>query len=152
MRGAMISCTMQHHHIYTQMTCCAAWHYTRSPLEDSRLFGPSPWKISSHYLWTNGFLSNPAPGENLLSGNLVMETGCTMQYHHIYTQVTCCTAWALLFIIIHYYSLVFISLHIFIVIIIISIRLPPPVTITVSYLLRVFLLRVLESNFPGDSV
>ena len=30
----------------------------------------------SRYLWTNGFLSNPAPGENLLSGNLVMETGC----------------------------------------------------------------------------
>ena len=26
---------------------------------------------------TNGFLSNPAPGENILSGNLVMETGCT---------------------------------------------------------------------------
>ena len=24
----------------------------------------------------HGFLSNPAPGENLLSGNLVMETGC----------------------------------------------------------------------------
>ena len=23
------------------------------------------------------YLSNPAPGENLLSGNLVMETGCT---------------------------------------------------------------------------
>ena len=26
----------------------------------------------------NGFLSNPAPGENLLSGNLVMETGCSL--------------------------------------------------------------------------
>ena len=25
-------------------------YYTRSPLEDSRLFGPSPWKILSHYL------------------------------------------------------------------------------------------------------
>ena len=25
----------------------------------------------------NGFLSNPAPGENIISGNLVMETGCT---------------------------------------------------------------------------
>ena len=24
----------------------------------------------------NGFLSNPDPGENLVSGNLVMETGC----------------------------------------------------------------------------
>ena len=26
------------------------------------------------------YLSNPAPGENLLSGNLVMETGCNEQY------------------------------------------------------------------------
>ena len=25
---------------------------------------------------TKTYLSNPAPGENLLSGNLVMETGC----------------------------------------------------------------------------
>ena len=24
--------------------------YTRSPLEDSRLFGPSPWKVLRHYL------------------------------------------------------------------------------------------------------
>ena len=30
----------------------------------------------NHYLWKNGFLSNPDPGENLVSGNLVMETGC----------------------------------------------------------------------------
>ena len=52
--------------------------YTPSPLEDSRLFGPSPWKILRHYLWTNGLLSNPAPGEDLLSGNLVMETGCKL--------------------------------------------------------------------------
>ena len=28
----------------------------------------------SHYLWKNRFLSNPDPGENLVSGNLVMET------------------------------------------------------------------------------
>ena len=28
----------------------------------------------------NGFLSNPAPGDNLLSGNLVMETGCTAAF------------------------------------------------------------------------
>ena len=27
---------------------------------------------------TNGFLSNPAPGENLDSGNLVVETGCKL--------------------------------------------------------------------------
>ena len=44
--------------------------YTWSPLEDSRLFGPSPWKISALIVSKNGFLSNPAPGENLLSGNL----------------------------------------------------------------------------------
>ena len=50
--------------------------YARSPLEDSRLFGPSPWIILAA---TNEktHLSNPAPGENLLSGNLVMETGGT---------------------------------------------------------------------------
>ena len=29
----------------------------------------------SHYLWKNGFLSNPDPGESLVRGNLVMETG-----------------------------------------------------------------------------
>ena len=49
--------------------------YTRSPLEDSRLFGPSPWKILATTYDKNIFLSNPAPGENLLSGNLVMEIG-----------------------------------------------------------------------------
>ena len=48
--------------------------YTRSPLEDSRLFGPRPWKVLAATYETNGFLSNPDPGENLLSGNLVMET------------------------------------------------------------------------------
>ena len=31
----------------------------------------------SHYLRKKRFLSNPDPGENLVSGNLVMETGCT---------------------------------------------------------------------------
>ena len=50
--------------------------YTRSPSQDFRLFGPRPWKILRHYLWTNGFLSNPAPNENLVSGNLVMEIRC----------------------------------------------------------------------------
>ena len=34
----------------------------------------------SHYLWTNGFLSNPDPGENLVMENLVMETGCMLRY------------------------------------------------------------------------
>ena len=52
--------------------------YTRSPLEDSRLFGSSPWKILATTHEQKRFLSNPAPGENLLSGNLVMETGCTI--------------------------------------------------------------------------
>ena len=51
--------------------------YTRSPLQDSRLFGPSPWKILATTYEQKGFLSNPAPGENLVSGNLVMETGCS---------------------------------------------------------------------------
>ena len=32
----------------------------------------------SHYLWTNGFLSYPDPGENLVRGNLVMETRCML--------------------------------------------------------------------------
>ena len=50
--------------------------YTRSPLENSRLFGPSPWKILATTYDKQIFLSNPAPGENLLSGSLVMETGC----------------------------------------------------------------------------
>ena len=37
----------------------------------------------------NGFLSTPAPGENLLSGNLVMETGCTVglvQYRYVHRK------------------------------------------------------------------
>ena len=48
----------------------------RSPLEDSRLFGPSPWKIFATTYEQKRLLSNPAPGENILSGNLAMETGC----------------------------------------------------------------------------
>ena len=72
---------MVHAHIASLSPCSGAANdgYTRSSLQDSRLFGPSPWKILSHYLWTNGLLSNPAPGENLVSGNLVMETGCSRQ-------------------------------------------------------------------------
>ena len=38
----------------------------------------------SRYLWTKKILSNPDPGENLVSGNLVVETGCT---HQLYSQV-----------------------------------------------------------------
>ena len=60
--------------------------YTRSPLQDSRLFGPSPWKILAA---TNEktYLSNPAPGENLVSGNLVMETGCMLEGGHGVSQL-----------------------------------------------------------------
>ena len=39
-------------------------------------FRTQPLENLSHYLRKKTFLSNPAPGENLLSGNLVMETGC----------------------------------------------------------------------------
>ena len=52
-------------------------NYTRSPLQDSRLFGPRPWKVLAATYETNGFLSSPDPGENLVMENLVMETGCT---------------------------------------------------------------------------
>ena len=41
-------------------------------------FLTQPMESLSHYLGKKRFLSNPAPGENLLSGNLVMETGCTI--------------------------------------------------------------------------
>ena len=40
-------------------------------------FPSFPLENLSRYLWNKGLLSNPAPGENLLSGNLVMETGGT---------------------------------------------------------------------------
>ena len=74
-------------------------NYTRSSLEDSRLFGPSPWKVLSHYLRTNGFLSSPAPGENLVSGNLVMETGCNYSYSYMIMYVL-------------YYSNIIVCIHI----------------------------------------
>ena len=35
----------------------------------------------------NGFLSNPDPGENLASGNLVMETGCTVGLHNFNLRI-----------------------------------------------------------------
>ena len=52
-------------------------HWSTPGLQDSRLFGPRPWKILATTYDKKGFLSNPDPGENLVSGNLVMETGCT---------------------------------------------------------------------------
>ena len=51
--------------------------YTLSPLKDSHLFGPSPWKVLATTYERKRFLSNPAPGENIISGNIVIETGCT---------------------------------------------------------------------------
>ena len=60
--------------------------YSRSPLDDSRLFGPSPWKILATTYEQKGLLSNPAPGENIPSGNLVMETGCTQSNSHTATS------------------------------------------------------------------
>ena len=41
----------------------------------------------------NIFLSNPAPGENLVSGNLVMETGCTRR-RRSWTRATSVSPWA----------------------------------------------------------
>ena len=39
-------------------------------------FRTQPLENLSRYLWQKRFLSNRAPGENFLSGNLVTETGC----------------------------------------------------------------------------
>ena len=60
------------YNLYVSLFAC----YTRSPLEDSLLFGPSPWKILAA---TNeqDMSEQPSPWRNLLSGNLVMETGCS---------------------------------------------------------------------------
>ena len=52
--------------------------YTRSPSQDSRLFGPRPWKVLAATYETNRFLSNPDPGENLVMENLVMEIGAVL--------------------------------------------------------------------------
>ena len=59
--------------------------YTRSPSQDFRLFGPRPWKILATTYEKQRFLSNPDPGENLVSGNLVLETGCTQSPYRGYT-------------------------------------------------------------------
>ena len=67
-------------YIYIYIITHCIVYYTRSPLEDSRLFGPSPWKIVAATYEQLGLLSNPAPGENLVSGNLVMETECMLYY------------------------------------------------------------------------
>ena len=53
--------------------------YTQFAIQDSRLFGPNPWKIlapPSNYLSTKRFLGNPTLGTNLGSRILAMRTGC----------------------------------------------------------------------------
>ena len=42
---------------------------------------PAPGK-SQPLSMKKTYLSNPAPGESILSGNLVMETGCTASFHN----------------------------------------------------------------------
>ena len=42
--------------------------YTQSPLQDSRLFGPGPWKVLAATNEQKRFLRSPDPGENLVSG------------------------------------------------------------------------------------
>ena len=65
--------------------------YTRSPSQDFRLFGPRPWKILATSNETKRFLSNPDPGEKLVRGNLVMETGCIcMCITYIYIYIYIC--------------------------------------------------------------
>ena len=60
--------------------------YTRSPLEDSRLFGPSPWKILRHYLWTNGFLA-------AANANVVITASCEIQITASSSLRISCTWW-----------------------------------------------------------
>ena len=52
---------------------------TLHPVSITRLpsFRTQTLENLSRYLCTNGFLSNPDPGENLVRGNLIMETGCS---------------------------------------------------------------------------
>ena len=77
-------------HPYSTIACSIIYHYTRSPLEDSHLFGPSPWRKILAATNEKKYLSNPAPGENLLSGNLVMETGCILIVHE---HIICEPGW-----------------------------------------------------------
>ena len=56
-------------------------HYTQFAIQDSRLFGPNPWKIvapPSNYLSKKRFLGNPILGTNLGSRILAMRTGCIL--------------------------------------------------------------------------
>ena len=51
--------------------------YAQSPLQDSGLFGPSPWTILILHLNLDRF-GHPAPEENLMRENLMMEMGGNM--------------------------------------------------------------------------
>ena len=44
-----------------QNTCVNKAQYTRSPLEDSRLFGPSPWKILAATYEKKTISEQPSP-------------------------------------------------------------------------------------------
>ena len=50
--------------------------YAQSPLQDSGLFGPSPWTILILHLNLDRF-GHPAPETNLMRENLMMEIGGT---------------------------------------------------------------------------
>ena len=93
----------------TMITIMTTYHdicYTRSPLQDSRLFGPRPWKILAATYEKQRFLSNPDPDENLVRGNLVMETGCNTNICLLlHTYIT------LHYITLHYITLHYITLH-----------------------------------------
>ena len=58
--------------------------YTQFAIQDSRHFGPNPWKIltlpSNCLRIKYIFLGNPALGENLVTWMLAMRTGCTLPH------------------------------------------------------------------------
>ena len=59
--------------------------YSLHPVSVRRFpsFRTQPLENLSRHQRKKTYLSNPAPGENILSGNLVMETGCSILYHNI---------------------------------------------------------------------
>ena len=60
---------------------------TWSPLQDFRLFEPRPWKILATTYEQKRFLSNPDPGESLVSGNLVMEISIYVHMIKLYIHI-----------------------------------------------------------------
>ena len=63
------TCTYTYIHMHVQVHIHPV-SVTRFPS-----FRTQPLENLSHYLWTNGFLSNPAPGENLERGILLWRQG-----------------------------------------------------------------------------